>query len=50
MAGELAFVKKITIDSATLMNKMLELIEAHKLFEFPLNKLEILIHQVKTRF
>ncbi len=36
--------KKITVDSATLMNKMLELIEAHKLFEFPLNKLEILIH------
>ena len=36
--------KKISIDSATLMNKMLELIEAHKLFKIPLNKIEILIH------
>ena len=36
--------KKITIDSSTLMNKMFELIEAHKLFNIPLNKLDILIH------
>jgi 1-deoxy-D-xylulose-5-phosphate reductoisomerase len=36
--------KKITIDSATLMNKILELIEAQKLFSVPNNKLEILIH------
>jgi 1-deoxy-D-xylulose-5-phosphate reductoisomerase len=36
--------KKITIDSATLMNKILELIEAQKLFKIPNHKLDILIH------
>ena len=36
--------KKISIDSATLMNKILELVEAHKIFKIPYNKLEILIH------
>jgi 1-deoxy-D-xylulose-5-phosphate reductoisomerase len=36
--------KKISIDSATLMNKILELIEAQKLFNIPMNKLDILIH------
>ena len=36
--------KKITIDSSTLMNKILELIEAQKLFDIPLKKLDILIH------
>ena len=36
--------KKITIDSATLMNKILELVEAHKIFQIPYNKLDILIH------
>ncbi len=36
--------KKISIDSSTLMNKMLELIEAQKLFNIPNKKLEILIH------
>ena len=36
--------KKISIDSATLMNKILELIEAQKLFNLPKNKIEILIH------
>jgi 1-deoxy-D-xylulose-5-phosphate reductoisomerase len=36
--------KKITIDSSTLMNKILELIEAQKLFGLPSNKLDILIH------
>ncbi len=36
--------KKITIDSSTLMNKMLEIVEAQKLFNFPENKIEILIH------
>lgn len=35
---------KISIDSATLMNKGLEVIEAHRLFNFPINKIEILIH------
>ena len=36
--------KKITIDSSTLMNKVLEYIEAQKLFNLPKKKLEILIH------
>ena len=36
--------KKITIDSATLMNKIFEIVEAHKLFKIPYNKLDILIH------
>ena len=36
--------KKISIDSATLMNKILEIIEAQKLFLIPNNKLEIIIH------
>jgi len=35
---------KITIDSATLMNKGLELIEAKWLFDQPLSKIEILVH------
>ena len=36
--------KKITIDSSTLMNKIFEIIEAHKLFNIPLSKIDILIH------
>ena len=36
--------KKITVDSSTLMNKILELIEAEKLFKIPNHKLDILIH------
>ena len=35
---------KNSIDSATLANKCLELIEAHYLFDIPFNKLKILIH------
>jgi len=35
---------KITIDSATMMNKALEVIEAHVLFDVPVDKIEILIH------
>ena len=35
---------KNSIDSATLVNKCLELIEAHYLFEIPFNKIDILIH------
>ncbi|TAK51300.1 MAG: 1-deoxy-D-xylulose-5-phosphate reductoisomerase [Bacteroidetes bacterium] len=35
---------KITIDSATLMNKGLEVIEAHWLFNLPLEKIEVVIH------
>ncbi|MCC7347821.1 MAG: 1-deoxy-D-xylulose-5-phosphate reductoisomerase [Variibacter sp.] len=36
--------QKITIDSATLMNKGLELIEAHHLFGTPPSELEVLVH------
>ena len=36
--------KKISIDSATLMNKIFEFIEAQKLFNIPQKKLEIIIH------
>ena len=36
--------KKITIDSATLMNKGLEIIEARWLFDFPSELIEVLIH------
>ena len=35
---------KITIDSATMMNKGLELIEAHWLFDMPANRLDVLFH------
>jgi 1-deoxy-D-xylulose-5-phosphate reductoisomerase len=35
---------KITIDSATLMNKGLELIEAHHLFGVPYDRLEVVVH------
>ena len=36
--------KKITIDSATLMNKGLEIIEAHYLFGIDENKIDVVIH------
>jgi 1-deoxy-D-xylulose-5-phosphate reductoisomerase len=36
---------KITIDSATMMNKGLEVIEAHWLFGLPYEKIEVLLHQ-----
>ncbi len=36
--------KKITIDSATLMNKLFEIIEARNLFNIPYRKISILIH------
>jgi len=35
---------KITIDSATLMNKGLEVIEAHHLFGIPFEKLDVVVH------
>jgi len=35
---------KITIDSATLMNKGLELIEAHHLFGTPYDQIEVIVH------
>lgn len=36
--------KKITVDSATLFNKGLEVIEAHWLFAMPYDRLDVLIH------
>ncbi|URZ00720.1 1-deoxy-D-xylulose-5-phosphate reductoisomerase [Clostridium felsineum] len=36
--------KKITIDSATLMNKGLEVIEAHWLFKVNYEKIQVLVH------
>lgn len=35
---------KITIDSATMMNKGLELIEAHHLFALPASQIDVLVH------
>jgi 1-deoxy-D-xylulose-5-phosphate reductoisomerase len=35
---------KITVDSATLANKGLELLEAHFLFELPYERIEVVIH------
>ncbi len=35
---------KITIDSATLMNKGLEVIEAHHLFDLPYDRIEVVVH------
>ena len=39
-----AMGKKVTIDSATMMNKGLELIEAHHLFAAPSELIDILVH------
>ena len=36
--------RKITIDSATLFNKGLEMIEAKWLFDVPMNKIEVVVH------
>jgi 1-deoxy-D-xylulose-5-phosphate reductoisomerase len=36
--------KKISIDSATMMNKVFEIIEAKKIFKIPFKKISILIH------
>jgi len=36
--------RKITIDSATMMNKALEIIEAHWLFDLPGDQIDVLIH------
>ncbi len=35
---------KITVDSATMMNKGLEVIEAHRLYGVPYSRIEVLIH------
>jgi 1-deoxy-D-xylulose-5-phosphate reductoisomerase len=39
---------KITIDSATLANKGLELIEAHFLFDLPYDRIEVVVHPSST--
>jgi 1-deoxy-D-xylulose-5-phosphate reductoisomerase len=36
--------RKISVDSATMMNKALEIIEAHFLFQLSANQIEVLIH------
>ena len=36
--------RKISVDSATMMNKGLEVIEAHWLFDLPGSRIEVLIH------
>ncbi len=35
---------KVTIDSATMMNKGLEVIEAHWLFDLPKDKIDVIVH------
>lgn len=35
---------KITIDSASMMNKGLEVIEAHWLFDLPIDQIEVIVH------
>jgi 1-deoxy-D-xylulose-5-phosphate reductoisomerase len=35
---------KISVDSATMMNKGLELIEAHHLFQLPLDRVDVVVH------
>ncbi len=39
---------KITIDSATLMNKAFEVIESHWLFDVAWNKIEVMVHPQST--
>lgn len=36
--------KKVSLDSATMMNKGLEVLEAHWLFSIPLDRIEVVIH------
>ncbi|MCB1551005.1 MAG: 1-deoxy-D-xylulose-5-phosphate reductoisomerase, partial [Alphaproteobacteria bacterium] len=36
--------RKISVDSASMMNKALEIIEAHYLFDIPANQIDVLIH------
>ena len=40
--------RKITIDSATLMNKAFEVIESHWLFNVAWNKIEVMVHPQST--
>lgn len=37
--------QKISVDSATMMNKGLEVIEAHWLFGMPLNQIDVILHK-----
>tara|TARA_Y100000588_G_C13920517_1_gene781288 strand:- start:74 stop:823 length:750 start_codon:yes stop_codon:yes gene_type:complete len=37
--------EKITIDSSTMMNKIFEIVETSYLFDFPIEKIEVLIHR-----
>ena len=39
---------KITIDSATMMNKGFEVIEAHYLFDIPYEKIDVILHKEAT--
>ena len=39
---------KVTLDSATMMNKGLEVIEAHFLFQLPFERIEVAIHPTST--
>ena len=39
---------KVTLDSATMMNKGLEIIEAHFLFDLPYDKVDVAIHPTST--
>lgn len=39
-----AMGRKITVDSATLMNKGLEVLEAHALFGVPFERIEVVVH------
>jgi len=39
---------KVTIDSATMMNKGLEVIEAHHLFGLPYDRIEVVVHPQST--
>lgn len=36
--------KKISVDSSTMMNKALEIIEAHYLFNMPAEKIDVIVH------
>jgi 1-deoxy-D-xylulose-5-phosphate reductoisomerase len=40
--------RKITVDSATLANKGLELLEAHYLFGIPFERIEVVLHPTST--
>ena len=36
--------RKVTVDSSTMMNKGFEIIEARWLFDFPMNRLDVVVH------